>query len=414
MPRTLNKLSALAVSKLTQVGRYADGGGLYLQISRWRTKAWIFRYRFGPKDRHHGIGPYPLISLAEARQKAEDLRRVRLRGEDPIAMAEAAKRVQAAPTFREIAEAYIANHEAGWTNAKHAGQWRATLTTYCYPTIGNLPVSAIGAEHVLGILKPIWSEKIETASRLRGRIEKVLDAARAAGHRNGMDNPAQWGHLRHFLPAKARVQHIEHMPAMPYGDLPAFMCQLQARGDLDALLLQFVILTCCRVGEATGAAWPEIDRAERVWNVPSTRMKMKRPHRQPLSDPAMEVLARLPRLNGCDFLFPGAREGRPVGITTCNQLLKAMGRGSVTAHGMRATFKTWATERTEFPREIVEMALAHKVGDAVERAYQRSDMFEKRARLMDAWANFCLGVCTSKESAAFERALATSINRRAI
>jgi integrase len=369
----------------------------------------VFRYRSGGKDRHHGIGSYPLVSLATARQRAVELRRGLLVGVDPITEKQAlraAATASSAPTFQQLAEAYLSDHEKSWSNPVHRAQWRSTLTAYAFPVIATVPVADVSTDHVLSIVKPIWTSKTETANRVRGRIEAILDAARAAGHRAG-DNPARWAVLKHFLPPRARVAPVRHMPALAYKDVPAFMLELRARAGVSALALQFVILTCCRTGEAIGATWSEIDGD--VWNLPAERMKMRRPHRQPLSDTAVAVLEKLPRVNGCEYLFPGSRLGQPISNMAMLQLLRDM-RPGLSVHGFRASFKSWATEQTTHPREVIELALAHRVGDAVERAYMRGDNFGKRAQLMADWADYVCGpAIVHPPSEAFSRVLEQQI-----
>jgi integrase len=290
-------------------------------------------------------------------------------------------------TFKECADAYIEAHSAGWRDLKTLMQWTASLTTYVYPLIGQLPVQAIDVALVMKAVEPLWATKTETASRVRGRIESVLDWATARGYRQG-DNPARWrGHLENLLPKRNKVQAVEHHAALPYQEIGAFMVELRAQTSVASKALEFAILTAARRAEVLGARWPEVNLTERVWIVPAARMKAGKEHRVPLSAAAVAVLEGLPRLS--DYVFPGQGEGKPLGEVTMWRVLRALGRGDLTAHGFRATFSTWAAERTAFPSEVAEMALAHTVGDAVVRAYQRGDMFEKRRQIMDSWAKFC-------------------------
>lgn len=339
-------------------------------------------------------GPASLIGLADARRLAEACRRQRLAGLDPIESRRAERdrgRLEAAEalTFRACAESYIAAHRAGWRNAKHAAQGTATLDTYAFPVVGDLPVQAVDTGMVVRMLEPIWTSRTETASRLRGRIEAVLDWAATRGHRQG-ENPARWrGHLENLLPARTLVRKVRHHAALPYPEVGAFMSELKRQEGTAALALRFLILTASRTGEVLGARWNEIDPAARIWTVPAERMKGHREHRVPLSDPALDVLRQVRELSGGDFVFPGGRAGRPLSNMAMLTLLRRMKRSDLTAHGFRSTFRDWAAEHTEFSREVAEAALAHTIADKVEAAYRRGDLFAKRRLLMDAWARQC-------------------------
>jgi integrase len=385
------KLTALQVTKLTKPGRYAVGDGAYLQISQWGTKAWIFRYQRDGKQRHMGLGPHDLITLAEARGKAREARRALLDGADPLS-AKREKRAQArleaarGMTFRSCAERMIGSHEAAWKNAKHRAQWKATLATYVYPSFGELPVAVVDTGLVLEAIEPIWTTKPETAGRVRGRIEAVLDWAKARGYREG-ENPARWrGHLDKLLPNRRKVRSVRNHPALPYGDLPAFMGELRDRGSVSARALEFTILTAARTGESIGARWSEIDMKTGIWTVPAERMKAGKEHRVPLAERTLEILSKVPQ--ECEFVFPGARAGKPLSNMALLELMRGMRPGYV-PHGFRSTFRDWAAERTGYPSEVVEMALAHSIESKVEAAYRRGDLFEKRQRLMREWAAFC-------------------------
>lgn len=396
MARMLAKLTPLGVKRALKPGLYSDGGGLYLQIAAGGSKSWIFRYGAGGK-RYFGLGPLHTIGLAEARERALAARRMLLDGVDPIA----AKREKAAAahlaaaksiTFKECALAYIEAHRAGWKNAKHAAQWTATLETYAFPIIGRLPVASIDTALVLKVLQPIWTTKPETASRVRGRIESILDWARVRGYREG-ENPARRkGHLDHLLPAKSKIVKVEHHAALPYREVPAFMADLKTREGNGARALEFAILTAARSGEVRGATWSEIDFDARLWTVPAGRMKAGREHRVPLSKQAIALLRRFPsNQRGDALVFEGAREDSPLSDMSLTAVLRRMGRGDVTAHGFRSTFRDWCAEKTDFPAEAAEMALAHAVSDKVEAAYRRGDLFERRRELMQAWGTFCEG-----------------------
>jgi integrase len=401
MART-GKLSAVEVTRAKGPAVLHDGGGLYLRVSGTGAKSWVFRFQLDGKRRDMGLGPFPDISLAEARLKASAHRRQRHEGIDPLD-AKAAQRqalrisVAKGRTFRQCAVEFIEKNRAGWRNAKHRQQWENTLATYVYPTLGDLPVSAIDAGLVVQVLDSIWTEKPETASRVRGRIEAVLDAATVRGFRQG-PNPAQWkGNLAHVLPAPAKVRKVAHHAALPFDEMPVFLEALQGRNGMAARALEFTALTAARTGEALGARWGEIDLGAKVWTVPAARMKAGREHRVPLSDAALAVLGNVQPLallrdgkaDPGAPVFPGPRRALPMSNMTMLMLLRRMKRDDLTAHGFRSSFSDWAAERTAYPREVVEMALAHAIENKVEAAYRRGDLFEKRRQLMEAWAHFC-------------------------
>jgi integrase len=390
--RASGRLTALGISKITKPGRYADGLGLWLQVSSFGTKSWIFRFQRDGKARHMGLGPLHTISLAEARQKATECRKMLLDGLDPIEQRRSLRqraKVNAARgvTFRECAERLIAAQEVGWRNAVHRQQWQNTLATYVFPLLGDLPVAAVDTALVIEVLEPIWTMKPETAARLRGRIEAVIDWAAARGYREG-ENPARWkGHLQNLLPARSKIARVRHHPALPYCELPTFMSELREREGVSARALEFAVLTAARTREVVGARWQEINLSGRTWIVPPERMKAGREHRVPLSDRAAEILESLPQ--EAEFVFVGDEPGRPLSNRAMLDQLKRMGRSAVTVHGFRSTFRDWAAEMTAYASEVVEMALAHAVKGTVEAAYRRGDLIEKRRRLMADWAGYC-------------------------
>jgi integrase len=401
MVRTIGKLKALTISKTLKKGLHGDGGGLWLQVSPSGSKSWLFRYMKDGKAHALGLGPFPDVSLIEARVKATEHRKMLIAGFDPLQVKrdrKVAQALDAAKTmvFSACTDAYFSSHEKSWHNAKHRKQWRATLAAYADPVIGNLPVHAVDTALVMRVLEPIWATKPETASRVRGRIELVLDWATVRGYRTG-ENPARWrGHLDHLLPKKAKLRRVAHHPALPYAQIPEFMAELRAQDGVAARALEFVILTAARTGEVRGCLWRDIDIKGKLWTVPAERMKAGREHRVPLCDRAIEILQEMKVLDG-DVVFPGTRRGRPFGGNALLGMLDRMGRGDVTPHGFRSSFRDWAAERTSYPREVAEMALAHTVGDQVERAYRRGDLFEKRRQLMDGWARFCASPPSSGE-----------------
>ncbi|MDF3091156.1 tyrosine-type recombinase/integrase [Burkholderia semiarida] len=400
MPRAINKLNPLAVTKTTKPGLYADGGGLYLQITTAGVKSWLFRYMRNGKARGMGLGPVHTIGLADARARALACRRQLLDGIDPIDSRNAERAAQGiaqtnAVTFQHCAEKYIEAHRASWKNAKHADQWTNTLTTYAYPIFESLAVSAIDTALVMKVLEPIWTTKTETASRVRGRIESVLDWATVRGYRVG-ENPARLkGHLDTLLPKRSRVQKVEHHPALPYANLPDFMKELRAAEGTAARALEFLILTATRTNETIGATWQEFDLNEGVWTVPAERMKMRKEHRVPLSVRAIALVRAQQKLKRGDYVFPGARDKKPLSNMAMLQLLERMKRNDITVHGFRSTFRDWAGETTHYPREVCEAALAHGIKDKAEAAYARGDLFTKRAALMQDWDKYCKQAVTT-------------------
>ena len=382
-------------------GPYADGGGLYRQVTHGvdgaPRRSWVLRYSApGGRRREMGLGDARLVSLAAAREAALDARKLAKAGIDPIE-ARQATRVKAkaahakAATFRQCAEAYIAGHVETWKNAKHRWQWENTLQRLVYPVFGDIPVDRIDANLVLKAIEPIWIEKTETASRLRGRIETILDWAAVRGLRSG-ENPARWrGHLQLALPTIKKSARVRHHPALPYAEIPEFMRKLACQDGISARALAFCILTAARTGEVIHARWSEIDMGERVWIVPAERMKMGRERRVPLPDQALAILRGLHGTGSGDgaFIFPGQRVGRPLSNMALLMTLKRMGRGDLTTHGFRSSFRDWVAEQTNFPGEVAAAALAHAIGDQVEAAYRRGDLFNKRRRLMAAWSDYC-------------------------
>ena len=384
---------------------YPDGGGLYLQIAAGGARSWVYRYMLNGAARYMGLGPLHTVTLAQARVKALEARRLRQEGLDPIearnvelgkVRLEAAKAI----TFRDATERYIESKKAEWRNAKHAKQWKSTLETYAYPIIGSVPVQDVDIGLVMKVLEPIWRTKTETASRVRGRIESILDWARVLGYRQG-ENPARWrGHLENTLPKRSKVQKVIHHPALPYDEIGAFMETLRQQKGISASALEFLILTATRTSETVGARWSEIEFNKKTWTIPGDRIKAGKEHRVPLSAAALAILKKMQSISRDDFVFPGGKPKKPLSNMALLALLKRIGRSDLTAHGFRSTFRDWAAERTNHPREVAEMALAHSLGDKVEAAYRRGDLFEKRRHLMNDWAVFCSKVrATDKRGA---------------
>lgn len=420
----MGKLTAKQIENLTVAGTYEDGDGLRLLIKPNGKKYWVLRFQLSGKRREMGLGTYPAIGLKEARQNSSDKRRLLRDGIDPLQARDDERAAQVAAeqqhknksiTFQDVSVDYIEAHRAGWKNVKHAQQWTNTLATYAAPIIGDLATNQITTEHILEILKPIWGSKAETASRVRNRIELVLDAAKARGLREG-ENPARWrGHLDKLLPPSSKAKRTQNHPALPYSKLPRFIHALNSIEGQSAYALKMTILTACRTSEVLAADWHEIDLKAKLWLIPAERMKAGKAHTVPLSDPLVALLNGLPRINDSSLLFPGARKGRPISNMAMLMTLRRMdqkdledgGKGwrgcddrVITAHGFRSTFRDWAAECTLHAREVCEMALAHVVASGAEAAYWRSDLLEKRRVLMADWADYV--TLKVNESAAIE------------
>ena len=390
----LHQLVPLNLSRDMKPGRYPDGGGLYLQVYKNGSRAWCFRYMLDGKAREMGLGSLNAVSLAEARKRASECRRLKCEGTDPIE-ARRSKRQQAkleaarALTFQQCAEGYIKTHRPSWRSDKHAEQWPSTLAMYAYPIFGNLPVQTVDTSLVMKALEPLWITTPSTGGRVRGRIEAILDWAKAKGHRSG-DNPARWrGHLDQLLPRLSKVRKVKHHKALPYGEMGKFMEALAGQEGMAAWALRFLILTATRTNEALLGRWNEIDIRQGVWTIPGERMKAGKEHRVPLSGAAKALLNALPRDPDSQYLFPGAKRGKPLSNMAMLVLLRRMGYGHITAHGFRSSFRTWAAEQTNHPHDVAEMALAHTISDQVVAAYKRGDLFMKRAKLMEDWARHC-------------------------
>ena len=403
-----SKLTHVQASRLKAPGLYGDGAGLWLKVTVHGSKSWIFRFTpLAGRERWMGLGSFPDVSLAEARDAAAEFRKMVRNGLDPLqqkqqqAALEKEGRAKAV-TFSWCTEQYIAAHQSGWKNAKHVDQWRNTLNSYAEPVIGELTVDKVDTSDILRILEPIWRVKSETASRLRGRIESVLDWATTRQFRLG-DNPARWkGHLDNLLPARAKLASVQHHPAQPWEEMAEFMATLPSQNGMSARALEFLILTAARSGEVRGMTWAEVDETAKMWVVPGSRMKAGREHRVPLTNQALQVLSKAKELGASldtPLVFPGttftkATESspptlKPLSDMSLTAVLRRMDRTDITAHGFRSSFRDWAAEATDFPREMAEMALAHQVASAVEAAYRRGDMVQKRRLMMDAWAVHC-------------------------
>ena len=394
------KLTQLQVDKLKAEGIYSDGAGLSLKVTKYGSKSWVYRYMLAGKAHWMGLGSYPDVSLADAREKAAELRKLTRQNIDPLA--EKRKEVSIVRAaiakfidFDKAAEQYIDAQKSGWKNAKHAEQWTNTLKTYASPVIGNIDVSLIETAHIMRILEKdnFWNEKTETAHRVRGRIESILDWATVRKYRTG-ENPARWkGHLDKLLPARTKVKKIEHHAALPWQEIGAFMVELRNQQGIAARAVELAILTACRSGEVRGAAWDEFDLEAGVWIIPGERMKAKKEHRIPLSSKAIELLRKQQAEFPGVIVFPGmkVKDGKQTQLSdmSLTAVLRRMEQNEITVHGFRSTFRDWAAESTAYPGEMVEMALAHTIGNKVEAAYRRGDLFEKRRRMMEDWARFC-------------------------
>lgn len=394
MPLHLNKLTALFIQRQLPAGYYGDGGGLVLQVTAAGAKSWLFRYTFGGRRHEMGLGSLTCVGLAAARDKARSNRLLLAERRSPLAEKRAtvaAEKMQRRQqmTFDECARAYIAAHRSGWKNAKHATQWETTLATYASPLIGALPVAEVDTEMVVSVLSPIWASKTETATRLRGRIESILGWATVSELREG-ENPARWrNHLDNLLAEPRKIAKVVNHPALPWREVPAFMCELRDSVGHGARAVEFTILTACRSGEVRMADWREVDLAAKLWTIPAERMKAGKEHRVPLSSQALALLDAIPERTG--YLFPGKRKKAPLSDMSLTAVLRRLGRGDITIHGFRSSFRDWSSEAegNAFPREVCEHALAHSLPDRVEAAYRRGDLLEKRVLLMQAWADYC-------------------------
>ena len=400
MGQTMGKIKApmaeKASAKLAKVqGFHAVGGvpGLYLHVFGG-GRSWIYRYSFASRRRDLGLGSYGDLTLAEAREAAREQRKLVHQGIDPIEtrreQGDTRKAAYAGRfTFQQCLDGYLEAHGDGWRNPKHRAQWRTTIETYAGPVIGSMNVAAVNTALVLKILEPIWKEKTETAKRLRGRIENVLAWATVRKYRQG-ENPARWkGHLDQLLAAPSKISTVEHHAALPWREMGAFMVDLRMQAGIGAAALEFAILTATRSGEVRGATWPEFDLQANTWTIPGERMKAGRTHRVPLSDTAVAVLTRMQKCRLGDHVFPGRKEGAPLSDMSLTAVLRRMERGKLTAHGFRSAFRDWAAESTSYASQVVEMCLAHAIGNKVEAAYRRGDLFDKRTRLMAEWSRYC-------------------------
>lgn len=390
---TIHKLTPRKVAT-AKTGKYEDGGGLRLIVSASGAKKWVLRFSISGRRREMGLGSFPDTGLKDARDKAAHHRRQAKEGIDPIDNRKMEN--ETIPDFTTCAAGYIRNHRRVWKNRKHAKQWIRTLKTYACPVIGTISVDAINTEHVFKIVSKIWNLKPETAKRLLGRIETVLDFSIARNYRSGA-NPARWrGHIDKLLPKPTAVKKVSHHPAMPHTKVPSFMAELSKNLCMSALALRFLILTATRTSEVLKARWSEVDTSDAIWTIPAIRMKSKRDHRVPLSSAAMGILNSLPRIADNPYLFPGARLNRPLSNMALLQLMRGMGygvkcdRGNYVPHGFRSSFRDWSSEVSSFPREVAEMALAHVIENKAEAAYRRGDLFEKRRKMMEQWASYCL------------------------
>jgi integrase len=400
MARAIHQLTPeRAKFKSKKPGLHRDGGGLFLSVKPPKAASWVFRYMLNGRAREMGLGSFPEVSLPAAREKADEARKLKAAGMDPIEArndAEAARKLQQATamTFRQCAQACIESRRDGWKNAKHAKQWEATLTAYAYPHFGDLPVGSVDTGLLVKALEPIWKPKTETASRVRGRIEVILDWAKTRGYRQG-ENPARWrGHLENLFAARSTVQTVEHHPALPYPGMAAFWADLSKEEGIAPQALRFTILTAARTDQTIKARWSEIDFDNAIWTIPGGRMKgrrgKEREHRVPLSKLALAVVNEQRKATGGEgYIFPGQKPKKPLSNMAMAKVLERMKRDDITVHGFRSSFRDWAEETTNFAGSVAEAALAHVVGDKVEAAYRRGDLFEKRRKLMAAWASYC-------------------------
>jgi integrase len=418
MARKINQLTALRIQRIKGRGLYPDGSGLYLQVSG-TSKSWIYRYMLDGRERYMGLGSYPIIGLAEARTKVAAQRKLKQDGVDPIDARQAQKRnakIQAASTvtFKAAAEKYLATHSPSWKNKVHIRQWSTTLEHYVYPALGSETVGAIDLDLVLSVLEPIWRSKTETASRVRQRIETILDWASAHNYRQG-ENPARWrGHLDKLLPRRSQIRTVRHQPALPYLQIGKFVEALRHQKGIAPLALELLILTASRTNEVIGARWSEFDLTHGVWSVPASRTKTGREHRVPLSARALALLNRLYSTASNEVVFSASAVGHPLSNNALLSVLTRMNQSSYTVHGFRSTFRDWASERTSHSSEAIEMALGHSIRNKVEAAYRRGDLFLKRQTLMEDWARYCSNSSSSTVVVSYEPSSASAVRREAL
>ena len=403
MARTIHRLTPMAITKKKTPGTYADGGGLWLQVTESASKSWSFRFMLRGRAREMGLGPLHTIDLPKARDKSRACRELLLEGIDPIEHRKALRNETAlnatnAKTFDDCAKAYIEAQRPGWSNPKHADQWTNTLAAYASPVFGKTPVQAVGTEVIVQALNKIWTTKTETATRVRQRIEAVLDWAAVSGYRKG-ENPARWsGHLEHKLTKPSKLKNVENRPALPFEKIASFLVDLKRQEGIAARALEFMVLTAARTGEVRGALWGEIEFEQKAWTIPAERMKMKREHRVPLCDRAIAILRDMDELRTDKqvYVFPGGKAGKSMSDGALLALLKRMKRTDITPHGFRSTFRDWASECTTYPHEVQEMALAHVIRNKAEAAYRRGDLFDKRVEMMTDWEHYCGTVTPGK------------------
>ncbi|MDA7568642.1 integrase arm-type DNA-binding domain-containing protein [Emcibacteraceae bacterium] len=393
MAKQINKLTDRGIKAQDKPGRYADGNGLYLQVGKSGAKSWIFRFMLDSNSREMGLGPIRIITLSQAREEANYCKNLLRSGIDPIRARDERIAVEKESnkemlSFQKCTEGYLKAHSASWRSARHAEIWHSSVKRFAYPIIGPIHVNKIERGHIMNILDPIWREKTETASRLRGRLESILNWATVQEYRKG-DNPARWrGYLDQLLPKPSEIHTVKHFPALPYREINSFMNKLRQREAQSALCLRLIILTATRSGEARGAKWGEFDLAKAEWTIPAERMKAKKEHVIPLSAEAVSIVQSLPHMSRSDYLFPSSRSLKPLSDVVFKKLMERMNVSNITTHGFRSTFRDWAAEQTSFPREVIENALSHQLKDKAEAAYFRSNLLDKRRELMDKWADY--------------------------
>ena len=393
MAKQINKLSVRGIKSQNKSGRYADGNGLYLQVGKSGAKSWLFRYMLDGKSREMGLGSIRIETLSQAREKAKHCKKLLKSGTDPIRDRQKHIAIEKADnkemlSFQKCTEGYLKAHSASWRSARHAGIWLSSVKRFAYPIVGSIHVNKIERGHIMNILDPIWREKTDTASRLRGRLESILNWATVQEYRKG-DNPARWrGYLDQLLPKPSEIHTVKHFAALPYREINAFMSKLKEREALSALALRLIILTACRSIEVREAEWSEFDLENATWTIPTERRKMKKEHVIPLCKEALDIIQSIPRAEDSVHLFTGPRSNKPMSDVVFKKLMERMKVTGITTHGFRSTFRDWAAEQTSFPREVIEDCLAHQLRDKTEAAYFRSNLLDKRRELMNKWADY--------------------------